>query len=68
VATIEAKPCPWCGPADDESETPMVVVAGGEAYVMCRLCGATGPESHGDEHTRDEYIIGIWNRREAEHG
>lgn len=59
------RPCPWCGPADDESETPVVSSDGRKLFVMCRLCGARGPEVHEDEYARDAYVIGIWNRMAA---
>lgn len=60
---MKIQPCPWCGPAEDDSETPAVMTIERKVFVMCRLCGARGPEHHDDEHVRDAYVIGIWNRK-----
>lgn len=57
------KSCPFCGmPAGPNGPSLHTDLA--KVYVACVRCGARGPSVDAGDYTRDEYVIGRWNKRE----
>lgn len=62
---LTSRHCPHCGVVDRCAKKVVVEVGEDETHVVCRACGARGPEARGEIHRRNKEAWLLWYGRKC---